>query len=185
MSRKSRHGKSSTSHVLLHPPRALLITVGENTTNLIARNARAFLPQQKICWRRGSRAHLNYIEAPPLSVVAQPPFNLQRIAQSQLTLIQLLEPRLSFSPSPKMATHATDPEVAPASGLEAVQPGLQFDDSKGATNRKPSGFRNNRKLSVIDPNAHVVDADELSEADRRLAEMGYVQVSTGTLSNTR
>ena len=79
---------------------------------------------------------------------------------------------------------ATDPEVAPASGLEAVQPGLQFQDDQQVKKRKQGAFRD-RKLSVVDPNAHVVDADDLSDADRRLAEMGYVQVSSTVRSTAQ
>ncbi len=79
-----------------------------------------------------------------------------------------------------MSSNATAPEVVPAGpGLEAVQPGLQVQEGNTATKRKPS--TRDRKLSVIDPNAHIVDADDLSEADRRLAAMGYVQVSRSAL----
>ena len=70
---------------------------------------------------------------------------------------------------------SSDPEVQLGSGPEAVQPGLEVQQGNQATRRKPSVFRD-RKLSVVDPKAAVVEAAELSEADRRLAEMGYVQV---------
>ena len=75
-----------------------------------------------------------------------------------------------------MSTNATDPEVA--------QPGLQVQEGNMATNRKKGAFRD-RKLSVLDPNAHSLDGDDLSEADRRLAEMGYVQVSLIDLSQAQ
>ena len=70
---------------------------------------------------------------------------------------------------------SSDPEVRPGSGPEAVQPGLEVQQGNKAARRKSSAFRD-RKLSVVDPKAAVMEASELSDADRRLAEMGYVQV---------
>lgn len=76
-----------------------------------------------------------------------------------------------------MVTYANDPEVQPGAGPEAVQSGLEVQGGANADSRRKSAAPRDRKYSVIDPNAAVVQTHELNDADRRLAEMGYVQVS--------
>lgn len=49
-------------------------------------------------------------------------------------------------------------------------------EAKGDASTRKRSVMDHRKSSVIDPNAQVLDHAELSAADRRLAEMGYVQV---------
>lgn len=83
-----------------------------------------------------------------------------------------------------MATNASDLEVRPGTGPEVVQSGLEVQEGNMGSRRKSTAF-NNRKYSVVDPNAAVVDSQELSEADRRLAELGYVQVSPHLPSTRR
>ena len=51
---------------------------------------------------------------------------------------------------------------------------------KVPTQRKASAFK--RKSTVPDVPAAIVEASELSVADRRLAELGYVQVGTPTIT---
>ena len=77
-----------------------------------------------------------------------------------------------------MANNASDLEVRPEAAPEIAQPGLEVQGGNQASRRKSTANRD-RKYSVVDPNAAVVESHELSEADRRLAELGYVQVSSG------
>lgn len=49
-------------------------------------------------------------------------------------------------------------------------------EAKGGEKRRRSTV--DHRGSVVDPNAQMLDHAELSAADRRLAEMGYVQVSS-------
>ena len=56
-------------------------------------------------------------------------------------------------------------------GLEAQDP--------AASGRRKSAFDRRKSSAVVDEApATVVEASALSDADRRLAEMGYVQVSS-------
>lgn len=79
-----------------------------------------------------------------------------------------------------MPTNASDLEVRPSTGLEVAQSGLEVQEGNKGSKRKSSVVKD-RKYSTVDPNATVVDSQELSEADRRLAELGYVQVSPVSL----
>lgn len=47
---------------------------------------------------------------------------------------------------------------------------------KGPTQRKSSAFNRRKSSAVPDVPAAILEASELSVADRRLAELGYVQV---------
>lgn len=49
-------------------------------------------------------------------------------------------------------------------------------ESKGATKRKGSAVNRRKSSAAADVPAAIVEAHELSVADRRLAELGYVQV---------
>ena len=65
-----------------------------------------------------------------------------------------------------MATH-----VAEIQGLEV--------GNNGTTSRRKSTLADRRKSTAVvdESRAEILEAGELSDADRRLAEMGYVQVS--------
>ena len=55
-------------------------------------------------------------------------------------------------------------------------------EAKGAARRKSSmAMGKHRKSTVVDVNAEVLESAGLNEADRRLAEMGYSQVSSGRM----
>lgn len=60
----------------------------------------------------------------------------------------------------------------------AESKGLEVADSGTTSRRKPTPT-NRRKSTVVtdEARAAILEAGELSDADRRLAEMGYVQVS--------
>lgn len=65
--------------------------------------------------------------------------------------------------------------------------GIQAGEATGNAGggRRKSAFAGRRKSSAVivdEKPAAIVQATELSEADRRLAEMGYVQVSRIPLS---
>lgn len=76
--------------------------------------------------------------------------------------------------------NASDLEVRPEPAPEFNQPGLEVQQGNRAARRKSTAIKD-RKYSVVDPNAAVVESHELNDADRRLAELGYVQVSCGGL----
>ena len=65
-------------------------------------------------------------------------------------------------------------------GLEAPQADIQgsaLDNAQGG--RRKSAFARRKSSAVVDETpAAVVEASALSDADRRLAEMGYVQVGS-------
>ena len=60
----------------------------------------------------------------------------------------------------------------------AESKGLEVVDSGTTSRRKPT-LTSRRKSTVVtdEARAAILEAGELSDADRRLAEMGYVQVS--------
>lgn len=59
---------------------------------------------------------------------------------------------------------------------EADVTGSNLDDKQTA--RRKSAYARRRSSAVVDETpAAIVEASDLSVADRRLAEMGYVQVS--------
>ena len=65
------------------------------------------------------------------------------------------------------------------SGLEGTVPVLQ----EGQAGRRKSAFGRRKSSAVVDETpAAIVEASALSDADRKLAEMGYVQVSILTAS---
>lgn len=51
-----------------------------------------------------------------------------------------------------------------------------FDDK--AARRRASAFSRRKSSAVVEEAATIVEADTLNAADRRLAEMGYNQVSS-------
>lgn len=63
-------------------------------------------------------------------------------------------------------------------GIETAQvdaPPPAYQD--GQTGRRKSAFNRRKSSAVVDESpAAIVEASALSDADRRLAEMGYVQV---------
>ena len=65
-------------------------------------------------------------------------------------------------------------------GIETAQvnaPPPAYQD--GQTGRRKSAFARRKSSAVVDESpAAVVEASALSDADRRLAEMGYVQVGS-------
>ena len=69
-------------------------------------------------------------------------------------------------------------KVSADNGVE-VTGGL--DDK--ATRRRQSAFARRKSSAVVEESAAIVEAHTLNDADRRLAEMGYTQVSSLTLSN--
>ena len=60
----------------------------------------------------------------------------------------------------------------------AESQGLQVEN-KGTTSRRKSTLAERRKSTAVvdEASAAILEGGELSDADRRLAEMGYVQVS--------
>lgn len=59
--------------------------------------------------------------------------------------------------------------------------GSNMDDRQ--TGRRKSAFARRKSSAVVDEKpAAIVEASALSDADRRLAEMGYVQVSSPSIS---
>lgn len=58
-----------------------------------------------------------------------------------------------------------------------------FDDK--ATRRRQSAFARRKSSAVVEETAAIVEAHTLNDADRRLAEMGYTQVSLLSLSKNR
>lgn len=68
------------------------------------------------------------------------------------------------------------------SGLEGTVPVLQ-EGQEGQAGRRKSAFARRKSSAVVDETpAAIVEASALSDADRKLAEMGYVQVSILTAS---
>jgi len=65
---------------------------------------------------------------------------------------------------------------------EADVTGSNLDDKQ--TGRRKSAYARRKSSAVVDDApAAIVEASDLSDADRRLAEMGYVQVSCISESN--
>lgn len=73
-----------------------------------------------------------------------------------------------------------DQKVFADNGVE-VTGGL---DDKSAR-RRQSAFARRKSSAVVEEAATIVEADTLNEADRRLAEMGYTQVSLPTVPEER
>ena len=71
-----------------------------------------------------------------------------------------------------------DPKISADNGVE-VTGGL--DDK--AARRRQSAFARRKSSAVVEESAAIVEAHTLNDADRRLAEMGYTQVFSSTLSN--
>ena len=63
---------------------------------------------------------------------------------------------------------------------EGYQP-TAGEAEKGATKRKGSAFNRRKSSAVPEVPEAIVEAHELSVADRRLAELGYVQVGAPTM----
>lgn len=52
-----------------------------------------------------------------------------------------------------------------------------------AARRRQSAFARRKSSAVVEETAAIVEAHTLNNADRRLAEMGYTQVSIDSLSD--